>query len=105
MTHQQASQFNARLNVFLRLIILCLCVVFVVGIVAYNGSLNVRHRFSSLQERVETLENENAQLKNNLYTITDTKTLNSVAARLGLVAEKNPSYLNVRSETVIATRN
>lgn len=96
---------NTGLGIVFRLVAVSMCAVFVVGIVAYNGMLDVRHQFSALRDRVEKLQTANAELKNDLYALTDAKTLSAVALRLGLVAEQNPQYLNVREGSIIAQRN
>jgi len=101
----QASKLNSRLNTALRLVILGIGGVFIVGIIAYNGSLSVRTDFNKLRDHVEELQTANADLKNDLYALVDAKTLTSVALRLGLVAEKNPEYLNVREGVILAQRN
>lgn len=86
----------------LKLTLVGMCAVSVIGIVAYNASLKVRHQFSALRDRVEELGITNADLKNQLYSLTDSKTLSSVATRIGLVPERNPQYLNVRLGIIVA---
>jgi len=105
MTHQAESKMNRKLTGALKVIVLGVVAVFAVGIFAYNGSLHVRRQFSALRDRVETLQEMNADLKNTLYSLTDAKTLGSVALRLGLVVERNPQYLHVGSDPVVAQRN
>ncbi len=102
MTHQTEAKINARLGGALKVIILGIVAVFVIGIVAYNGSLQVRRQFTTLRDRVEELQAQNADLKNKLYALTDAKTLGSVALRSGLVVERNPQYLNVGITPVVA---
>ncbi len=101
MTHH-TSKLDARLSAAMRLIGLCLGVVMVIAIVGYNRSLSIRRQFSTMRERVELLQEQNAELKNELYALIDTQSLNAVATRLGLVHEKNPRYLNVLSGITVA---
>jgi cell division protein FtsL len=105
MTHQAETKMNAKLSGALKVVILGIVAVFAVGIFAYNGSLQVRRQFTVLRDRVESLQETNADLKNKLYELTDARTLGDVAIRLGLVVEKNPQYLNVGTSAVVAQRD
>lgn len=105
MTHQTETKINAKLSGVLKVVILGLVAVFAVGIFAYNGSLQMRRQFTVLRDRVESLQEINADLKNTLYALTDARTLGDVAIRLGLVVEKNPQYLNVGTSPLVAQRN
>jgi cell division protein FtsL len=105
MTHQAESKMNAKLSGVLRVIVLGIVAVFAVGIFAYNGSLSVRRQFTAERNRLDELQILNADLKNKLYSLTDAKTLSSVAIRLGLVVEKNPQYLHVGDGALVAQRN
>lgn len=93
---------NHKLGRILRVIAVGLVAVFVIGIVAYNGSLQKRRQLAALEERVEELQTINADLKNQLYELTDGATLGDVAVLMGLVVEKNPQYLHVGTDSLVS---
>lgn len=96
---------NAKLSGALKVIIVGIAAVFAVGVFAYNGSINARRQFSALRDRVEFSQEENSELKNKVYELIDAKTLGIVAFRLGLIVEKNPQYLNVGTNALVARSN
>lgn len=59
----------------------------------YTHLADSRFELSSLKERLVVLEASNADLKNNLYELTDPARLERFGREQGLVLERQPEYL------------
>lgn len=70
----------------------------------YNAEVALRHQIKSLEEGIVEFESRDSALKNELYALLDPKNLENLTAKRGLVFEKNPSYLNLRTDFKDLTR-
>lgn len=61
----------------------------------YNDLADKRYQVEQLENRIEELEVQNVELKNDLYTVTSPTNLEQLAHKRGLVLEKAPEYLNI----------
>ncbi len=69
------------------LIVVVLAVVFL-----YMQTVTSKHDLAKKHSTLETLKVENAELKNNFYTLVDVGNLEQLAGELGLVQDKNPQW-------------
>ncbi|MEX2033487.1 MAG: hypothetical protein WD889_02940 [Candidatus Colwellbacteria bacterium] len=69
------------------LVIVLLAVVFL-----YMQTVTSKHELAKKRNALETLKVENAELKNNFYTLVDVGNLEQLAGELGLVQDKNPQW-------------
>lgn len=69
------------------LIIVLLAVVFL-----YMQTVISKHDLAKKHNALEALKVENAELKNNFYTLVDVGNLEQLAGELGLVQDKNPQW-------------
>ncbi len=79
----------------LRLIVAGIIAVALVSVYAYNNTVLLRRHVVETTGAFEKLKVQNANLKNEVYGLLDSKQLVSVASRLGLVKETKPSYLSL----------
>ncbi len=72
--------------------------VIVVSVVAsiflYNRMVVARRGSDQLVKTVDQLNVANAKLKNDLYTMIDSRSLITQAERLGYIKESNPHYIS-----------
>lgn len=61
-------------------------------IVVYNHVVNLEHNLSRLESHYRLLETENAEIKEQIFTLFTTQNLEAFAAERQLIQEKNPRY-------------
>lgn len=59
----------------------------------YNQNVNLRHSVSAGLERLQTLQEQNADFKNKNYTFLDSKNTSELAKQFNLVQDDKPEYL------------
>jgi len=69
-----------------------LVVVFLAVVFLYMQTVISKHDLAKKRNSLETLKVENAELKNNFYTLVDVGNLEQLAGELGLVQDKNPQW-------------
>ncbi|MCL4405266.1 MAG: hypothetical protein M1361_02485 [Patescibacteria group bacterium] len=68
--------------------------LFIVGnIVIYSKTVNINHDLAALEGNMSNLQVQNAELRTNLYTETDSDALSKIIAAKGLVEDKNPQWV------------
>ncbi|MEK7505996.1 MAG: hypothetical protein AAB377_03315 [Patescibacteria group bacterium] len=81
----------------LRFLILFFVAIFASGIfyvLEYNSLVNARYQASSLKKQIADATAANADLKNNLYKMTDPVKLDLLAKEHHLILERKPQYIN-----------
>lgn len=58
----------------------------------YNQNVNLRHSVSVGMEQLQTLQEQNADFKNQNYAILDSKNTAELAKQLNLVQDNKPEY-------------
>jgi len=64
-----------------------------VYIFEYNGLVNARYQEQQLKQDIVDMRVKNADLKNNLYTITNPATLQKLAVASNLILDRQPNYI------------
>ena len=72
------------------------------GIYIYNRNVALRYSLNALEIQLQKLQVANADFKNDLYKTLDSKNLQGLAAKLSLVRETKPRYLE--SNSVVASQ-
>lgn len=62
----------------------------------YNAVASLRAEERELKKVIETASVRNAELKSELYEMTDARRLEEAALASGLVLERNPNYLTTQ---------
>ncbi len=58
----------------------------------YSRTVSLKHDVTKLEKDMETLRVQNAELKGNFYQLVDSKKLNDLADKEGLIQDKNPQW-------------
>jgi len=59
----------------------------------YSKTVGLKHEISSHKESVKAERTANAELKNDLFKMTDPQMLEAIAEEKGLVEDKNPQWV------------
>ena len=65
----------------------------VLSIYFYNLNVNLKYRISLQEKSLQKLEVLNADLRNQIYQVLDSKNLADFAKKQNLISDKNPDYL------------
>ena len=91
-----------KLNLMLATAVSALIVVALLSLAAYNDTVNLTRGIKMAEREHKATLNLNAELKNELYKLTDIKLLKSAASNGGLVAVTNPEYIEVSGAAPLA---
>jgi cell division protein FtsL len=69
----------------------------------YNNSVNIRHEISRLRSEKSILESRNSEIKDAVFAILDSTSIESFAVSRGMVKEGTPSYLRVDFPWLLAS--
>ncbi len=83
---------NEDIRRLVTLLTMGLVVVFLAVVFLYMQTVISKHDLAKKRNTLETLKVENAELKNNFYTLVDVGNLEQLAGELGLVQDKNPQW-------------
>lgn len=86
---------NNQISKFLLQIFALLLVGGLMYVYLYSELVDNRHAIKNAKESIIAFEVENADLKNQLFTLTDPSGLEIFAAEFDFVFENNPQYLNL----------
>ncbi|MEK7162736.1 MAG: hypothetical protein AAB696_00380 [Patescibacteria group bacterium] len=93
MTIIQLNKNNHKTNFLVSILMMISIVVAVFGVFLYNQLVNIRHEVKRQENNLQQAEVQNAELKNNLYSILNEKNMKSLINQQSLILEKNPEYL------------
>ncbi len=96
-----APNRNHQLNCAIRWLLVGLVFFAVIIMNFYNNMVIVRRTVAEKSKNLEILKVENTKLKNDFYTLLDTRTLTKAAERLGYVRDGNPSYLTILADGTV----
>ncbi len=93
-------QPNRKQNIILLIVGLSvLFIMFTVGnIMIYSKTVSLTHDLNSLKANLSNLQVNNAELKNALYTETDSNAMSKIIATRGLIEDKNPQWVIVSAQ-------
>ena len=92
-----------KLNAMLAFAVSSLIVVALLSLAAYNDTVDLSHGIKMAEREHKAALNLNAELKNELYKLTDIKLLRSAAQKGGLVSVTDPGYIEVSPVRGIAS--
>lgn len=93
MTIIQLNKNNHKKNFLVSILMAVSVVAAVWGIFIYNQLVSLRHEVKKQENSIQQAEVQNAELKNNLYSILNEKNIKSLINQQSLILEKNPNYL------------
>ena len=74
----------------------------VLSIYFYNLNVNLRYNISLQEKSLQKLEVLNADLRNRLYQILDSKNLADFVQKQNLVSDKNPDYMSHENKPLVS---
>lgn len=92
MTIIQLNKNNHKKNFLISILMMVSVVMAVFGIFIYNQLVSFRHEVKKQENSIQQAEVQNAELKNNLYSILNEKNIESLINQQSLILEKNPNY-------------
>jgi len=84
---------------------MAMVIMVAIGVSFYNQLINLRHEIASQETNLQKVEVTNAELKNNLYRLTDNENLQALATDKNLVLEKNPKYVKINDSNQLTSNN
>lgn len=93
MTIIQPGKTNYLSNFFISILVIVSVSALLWGMFLYNQLVDVRHEISKQKDNFQQAEVDNAELKNNLYTIIEAKNLKTLITSQSLIFDKNPEYV------------
>lgn len=75
------------------------------SILFYNQLVDLRHEVKQAQQDLSQAEVTNAELKNNLYGLTDNKNLQSLLNGQSLILDNNPQYVKMTNSQQVTTND
>lgn len=84
---------------------MALVITVAIGVSFYNQLINLRHEIAGQETNLQKVEVTNAELKNNLYRLTDGENLQTLATDKNLVLEKNPKYVKINDSNQLTSNN
>ncbi len=93
MTYIKTNKNNFRLASPLLLLGLGILSAISLEVYIYSQTVNLKHDIITLSRNIESVRLENADLKNQFYSLTDKTNLEKVAARNGFVQDNNPKWV------------
>jgi cell division protein FtsL len=65
-------------------------------VIFYNRSVNLSHALLERQEAIKEQQTRNSELQDGIFALLTKESMESIAARYGLVKERNPHYIESR---------
>lgn len=96
MTIIQLNKNNHKTNFLISILMMISIVAAVFGVFLYNQLVNIRHEIKRQENNLQQAEVQNAELKNNLYSILNEKNMKPLINQQSLILEKNPEYIKVK---------
>ena len=105
MTIIQPNKNNKKANLMAFGLTMAMVIMVAIGVSFYNQLINLRHEIASQETNLQKVEVTNAELKNNLYRLTDNENLQALATDKNLVLEKNPKYVKINDSNQLTSNN
>ncbi|MBI2034020.1 MAG: hypothetical protein HYT13_02900 [Candidatus Liptonbacteria bacterium] len=68
-----------------------------------NETVNLRHEISKINLEIQKVENDNVEIKDEIFSLFDNQSLADFSQTHALVQEKNPEYLEVNQKWAIVS--
>jgi len=64
-----------------------------ITVFSYSRVAGLKHNIAVLEQEIDEAKSVNADLKNNLFKMTDPQSLELIAAEKGLIEDRNPKWV------------
>lgn len=81
---------------YIRSLLMFFCMIFIAGVIyisEYNMFVDARYESKVLKQDIVKLQEQNAELKNSYYQMTDPTRLEKLATDYELILDRQPKYL------------
>ena len=95
MTIIQPKHHKFKINLLLAGLILAMLAMAYWSISMYTQTVDLRHLLRSQEEELQKVKVANAEIKNELYSLTDYKNLTSMSEERGLVRINSTDYVEI----------
>ena len=103
MTFVQPKKHSSALTKILILLLIVVGVGAFRLVVIYNRVVNLEHGIAEMKSGFVKLETENAELKEKVFALFTTQTIDAFAVEHGLMQEKKPHYFTTSDQWVFAS--
>lgn len=98
MTFIQPKKSKSFLNKAIIILATCLILGVIWLVVVYNRFVNLSHGISGTRADFQSLESQNAELKDQIIELIDSANSGNIVSKNNLVQDKNPKYFEVASQ-------
>lgn len=95
MTIIQPGNKKSLIMLTIAFLAVILCLLIGGDVLIYNSIVDLNHNIDVANDKINKAEVENAELKNKIYSLLDSKTLESLAEGWGLEKDKGPQYFQL----------
>lgn len=92
MTVIRPNKKNKTLRLAIRLGLVSIMFL-IFNVYVYSGTVDIKHEISEVSKNIEQMRADNADLKNEFYSITDQENLDLLAKERGLIKDKSPKWV------------
>jgi|SRR3989344_5327722 len=98
MTIIQPNKNKTKLRYYVAVLIVIVFAGASLNIIFYSSTVDLKHKISNTEKEFHEFEVRNAELKNEIYSITNPKSFEFELLSDGLVLDKNPAYLELKKD-------
>ncbi len=73
-------------------------------VVLYNRMVNVTHGMENARAEIKTLQTQNSELQERIFTLFDNRNLLKLAEEKSLIKDRNPQYFEVDRQWSLASQ-
>lgn len=103
MTYIQPKKHHSLINLFLVIVAVGVLGGAVGLIIIYNQTVTLSHGTSEAKTALRAIETANAEVKERIFSLFDPAHVAAFAAERGLTVDKNPHYIEVSKQWVVAS--
>ena len=105
MTIIQPNKNTNRSTIAIAVISTAIVATFIMGVVVYADTVNMKHEISLKEKSIEEVKLKNTETQSILYKMLDAENLERLASEEGLIKDPAPKYLETKqSEWVFASQ-
>lgn len=95
MTIIHPKKENRKTKLYITTLIFSAIIVAVSGVFIYNLSVNYKHEIAKQKSQLREVEVKNAELKTEVFALSDIHNMEITAKEAGFVLDKNPQFIKI----------
>ncbi|MBU6500746.1 MAG: hypothetical protein KGJ89_03205 [Patescibacteria group bacterium] len=104
MTFIQPPKNKGFLNKIMALLAVSMALGVIWLIVIYNKSVTLDHNISQMNNEFQIIQSQNAELKDEIIKVADTKNSADLISQNNLIQDKNPQYFEINKQWSLASQ-